>query len=154
MLKLRPPRIRCVWVSVSPGTARRPPRSMTFVSGPRKCIRACSSEPTVRIRSPFTAIAVAAGLAGSRVVSFPPWRMWSAGSSNVMADRSLPWAERPGDGSLLRRQGRIAGDQILIGRQVAAQEASEPLHVVAPVPGQLAGHREPVDHDGPGLGHP
>jgi hypothetical protein len=64
--RVSPPSMKWTWLSMKPGSTRRPSRSITRVPVPTQD---CSSpaEPTARIRSPVTAAAPAQGRSGSTV---------------------------------------------------------------------------------------
>ena len=77
MLKFRPPRMMWRWLSIRPGSALRPLRSMVLVSGPAWAITSASL-PTARKRPSLIATALAVGLPRSSVVKRPLRRMRSA----------------------------------------------------------------------------
>src|SRR5580704_16111633 len=77
MLKLSPPRMMCRWLSMRPGSAPLPFRSITRVEGPASGVTS-SSRPTA-VNAPFViATALAAGFERSSVVKRPFLRIRSA----------------------------------------------------------------------------
>src|SRR5579862_479649 len=77
MLKFNPPRMMCRWLSMRPGSTRRPLRSIIRVSGPEDRITSLS-RPTAVKRPAVTATAVAKGFERSSVVKRPFLRIRSA----------------------------------------------------------------------------
>ena len=73
-----PPPPEWKWLSASPGTTVRPPRSITRVAAV-SCARTSASVPTARIRPSAMATARARGCASSTVMTLPLTRIVSAG---------------------------------------------------------------------------
>ena len=83
-LKLRPPRMMWMWLSIKPGTTDLPMRSTMRL--PLPASRSTSSERPTRVKRPSRmATALAVGLVRSRVVKRPLCRISSGVSVSVMA---------------------------------------------------------------------
>src|SRR4030095_7712807 len=133
MLKFNPPRMMWVWLSHSPGSASRPFRSMTLVSGAASGTTSATL-PTRRDRPSLTATALATGWARSSVLKTPPSRIRSGAApvlsmvrvSDVLAlgqaaeHVGLDLVLHPG-GRLVRVQRPLEQRRYLLARQDAEQ---------------------------------
>ena len=73
--------VKWPWLSMNPGMASCPCRSITFVDGPDESRLISAAVPSASIRSPLTAIASASGRASSTVTMRPLVRTRSAGGA-------------------------------------------------------------------------
>src|SRR6202453_1614429 len=82
-----PPIRKCTWESLKPGRRRRPPRSMTRVSGPASFLIAALL-PTARILEPSSATAWAVGCAGFSVHSLALTRIRLASVADALQQQA------------------------------------------------------------------
>ena len=93
MLKFKPPRMMCRWLSINPGRTRRPLRSTMRVLEPARAITAWSWPTAVKTPSPI-ATALAMGFARSSVVKRPLRRIRSALMWNFLLLQVKAWVRR------------------------------------------------------------